>query len=551
MPVKLSDEQEAILEEGRSGNRNAVVRARAGAGKTFTIERMTSVLPERDVLVCAFNRSIAEEAQRRMPAKVTVKTLHQLGCRFLFRNWDKSRLDEDRGFRLARAALGTAPAGVVKLAARLASLAKGVCPTRHTHVIVTDLAYDFDILPDDEQADSGWTVERVVKAARDAMQAALSHDGTHDYDDMVYVPVAKSWVRPSFDAVIVDEAQDMNEAQLMLARKVCRPRGRVFIVGDDRQAIYGFRGADSGAIDRMKRELNGVELKLTITRRCPAAVVAEAAKLVPDFRAAPDAPRGEVRDVTEDEMFRLARPGECFVLSRANAPLALAAMRFLREGVPCRVQGKDIGQALASLVEKVAGTRTPTMPDFIRRLGEWLGSELAKAQALEDAGRLAVADRRRDYVSDQYETLVALSDGLATTKELVARLRSLFADSGRAAVVCSTVHKAKGLEMPDVFLLEWSFRARGEEEDNIRYVALTRAKERLFRVSQSLRREHAPTGGALAEPPEPDYEFPANIVLPPEDFDALTEKILSPPAPSPALVELLRKHRDEDDDIPF
>ena len=71
--------------------------------------------------------------------------------------------------------------------------------------------------------------------------------------------------------VVVDEAQDMTSAQLEIAVGACKRGGRVVIVGDDRQAIYGFRGADSGGLDRLKKLLKAKELGLTTTYRLPEA----------------------------------------------------------------------------------------------------------------------------------------------------------------------------------------------------------------------------------------------------------------------------------------
>jgi superfamily I DNA/RNA helicase len=71
---------------------------------------------------------------------------------------------------------------------------------------------------------------------------------------------------------------------------------------------------------------------------------------------------------------------------------------------------------------------------------------------------------------------------------LLARLDNIFAPEAHADrdfVVLSSVHKAKGLERDRVWLLEESFRRSGGEEDNIRYVAITRAKRDLRLVDRA------------------------------------------------------------------
>jgi superfamily I DNA/RNA helicase len=141
--------------------------------------------------------------------------------------------------------------------------------------------------------DEGWTVEVVADIAMKAMDYACEKDGTLDFDDMIFVPLRNGWVRAKYELVIIDEAQDMNASQLMLAMKVCKKGGRIAVVGDDRQAIYGFRGADSNSLDRLKGELVAHELGLTITYRCPKTVVAAAPGSCPTTR--PRRPRPRAR----------------------------------------------------------------------------------------------------------------------------------------------------------------------------------------------------------------------------------------------------------------
>jgi len=86
-----------------------------------------------------------------------------------------------------------------------------------------------------------------------------------DFADMIFLPLVHRWVRPWFDLVVLDEAQDWTRAMLQLVRGCCRRDGRICIVGDDRQAIYAFRGADSSSLDRLKAELKAAELGLKTT----------------------------------------------------------------------------------------------------------------------------------------------------------------------------------------------------------------------------------------------------------------------------------------------
>jgi len=371
-----------------------------------------------------------------------------------------------------------------------------MCPfTKHGQLAEIAIAHGLE--PDEEWEDEGWTLEELERAAAACMERACVKDGTIDFDDMVFLPVRNRWVRGWWDLVVVDEAQDMNAAQLLLARGACRQGGRIAVVGDDRQAIYGFRGADSGSIDRLKAELSAVEMGLTTTYRCPKSVVVLAAKLVPDYQAAPSAPEGTVRAIPEERLAAEAMPGD-FILSRKNAPLVGVCLKLLREGKRANVQGEDIGKGLIALLKKL---RAKSIPDFLARLAKWEDREEARLNA---SGKKS-AEARIELIHDQADTLRALAEGLSGPKELEARIDGLFSDAGpdARAVVCSSVHRAKGLEADRVFILEDTLIRTvpgkpppNREEANIEYVAITRARRELVWV-----RKPAPTptdGKAIA-----------------------------------------------------
>jgi len=97
---------------------------------------------------------------------------------------------------------------------------------------------------DQSQVEDGITERWLANRASKAVELAKQKSPLIDFADMIFLPVALKLIRPWFDMVVVDEAQDMTSAQLEIAVGACKRGGRVVIVGDDRQAIYGFRGAD-------------------------------------------------------------------------------------------------------------------------------------------------------------------------------------------------------------------------------------------------------------------------------------------------------------------
>lgn len=358
-----------------------MVRARAGTGKTTTIIEGINRAPEQRILLCAFNKSIASELQARIAnPNAEAKTLHALGFGIVKRNWENVQPDPERGKRLARKAAGgdKAPDAMVALVAKLATLGKEMVPYAKKPSDLYEVAEDMECVPDEDWQDDGWTMERVAKCALQAMSLATVRDGTIDFSDMLFLPLRQKWANGRYELVVVDECQDMNAAQLYLALKLVREGGRLIVVGDDRQAIYRFRGADSGSLDRIKKAMNAEELPLTITYRCPKAVVAEAQRLVPDYQAAPTAPEGVVSALPIAKLAETAKPGDA-ILSRKNAPLVRVCLSILRRGVRAKVAGKDVGAGLVALVKKL---KAKSMPEFLAKLSKWEERETARAQAL-------------------------------------------------------------------------------------------------------------------------------------------------------------------------
>jgi DNA helicase-2/ATP-dependent DNA helicase PcrA len=447
--------------------------------------------PERSILLAAFNKRIADELSARLNnPRAQAKTLHSVGFSFVRRYWPRVQLDGNRGERLAQKAIGEQAAReAIKLVAKIASLAKGVCPTATGPEAVIKTAIEYDKEPDEDLEDLGYTLQRICHAAYNAMQLARGQTEEEknlpiiDFDDMVFLPVVNKWAAPIYDAVLVDEAQDMNQSQLELALAIVR--SRMCVVGDDRQAIYRFRGASLNAIDRMKAILNAQEIGLTVTYRCGKAIVERAKRIVPDFAADESNGPGELVSATRQQMMELADPGD-FVLSRTNAPLAGACLGFLRAGKRARIEGKEIGAQLAKTVKERKAKTIEELEEKIEKWQERQLTKIAKRETLSESDARAKAD----YVNDQAETILVLAEGVATVQELLTRIDQLFNDSDengkRASIVCSTIHKAKGLEADRVFVLEDTLYPGGDkrvvEEQNLEYVAVTRAKKTLVSV---------------------------------------------------------------------
>ncbi len=483
-----SAQQQAIFARVASGQGNLVVRARAGTGKTTTLCEAVKFAPKTArVVVCAFNKRIQLELERRVSGNVEAKTLHAIGYAFIRNAWgnvsanESDAVDRDR----ARDACGhNAPDDVVQSVKKLASLLKNMAPLTYDVNEVISIAQQFDCEPSDENVEAGWDLERVARCGGKARDAALDRDaaGRISFDDMVFVAVANDLARPRYDLVVVDEAQDMNASQLLLAQRVVKKGGRVIVVGDDKQAIYGFRGADADGIDRLKAELSAEELGLTVTYRCGKKIVDVARTLVPDFSAYEGNAVGIVDSIGQDAIFEQAKVGD-FVLSRKNAPLMPLCLGFLKRGIRARIEGRDLGKMLQGIV---TGFKAKSVPNYLEKVQAWGAKATKRANKIT---KDAVRESKLDEVRDQVEVLIAIAEGAASVNDILVRCGTLFGDDTgepRGHVVLSSVHKAKGLEARRVFILADTVSTRSVEESNIYYVAVTRAIEHLTWVVKAV-----------------------------------------------------------------
>lgn len=497
-PIKKvpgSPEQEAIWKAMSEGTTHLVIEAVAGSGKTFSmIQACLRLSKTTKIAFIAFNKHIASEAQGKLQASkcfnVTASTYHSLGLRALKAAYPNTQIadykTDDIMERVPKPAT-MEPADwrhVIALTRKLVGFSK--------NYLLDETSADFESrleeIADHHTVDLNGVGKSALTYVRGALQESRRLAAQQiDFDDMIWLPVVLGLSMPEkYDLLIVDEAQDTNLCQQRLALLAC-PQGRIVIVGDRFQAIYGFRGADVTAIpsmtERLRNTARGVEVyPLTVTRRCPKSHVELAQRIVPQIRAMEDAPEGELVTVNESTALSQMRPGD-MVLCRCNAPLVNAAYALIRRGTKAVIRGRDLGKGLLDFVEKLERSAT-SIPTLIQALNLYRYEEMTRLSVLGDkaTGRLAALYDRCDCLSELCSTVSSIS-------ELKARIESLFADfesDGRPkeAVILGTVHRTKGLEAERVFVLKPELiphpAARQEwervQEMNLAYVAATRTK---------------------------------------------------------------------------
>jgi hypothetical protein len=480
LDIPWSEEQHTIFAEIRDGSGNFVIFARAGTGKTTVCKYGLMLAPERRIAYLVFLKKNQIEAQAKITdPRVEVLTMNALGYRFVRMFWPNARPDDEvEKYRVAVACGQDSPDEARAQVLKLVAFAKNCC-LWPTVAELMDLADERGIeLPDFESL--GWTVERLAACALEVLKLSKVRDseGRISYNDQVWLPVVMGWVVPLFDLIVLDEGQDTNLPGITMARKAVRTGGRMGIVGDDWQAIYGFRGAMQDGMAKMMTDLEAKRFPLTITRRCPKVVVRRAQQLVSDYRAADDAPEGAEHFIRMNLLTSSVQVGDA-ILSRLNAPLTPVCLQLLRKGIPARIEGKDIGKQLKGIATRL---NARSVPQFITKLENWAERMTNRARGSKRF------EQKAELINDQKETLMALADGVANVREISERIDNIFEDTkgeSRPAVILSSTHKAKGLEWDRVFVLDDTYRQKeGEgEEARLYYVAITRTKKEIFYVS--------------------------------------------------------------------
>jgi superfamily I DNA/RNA helicase len=465
---------------------NAVINAVAGSGKTTTLLKCIDLIPANmSVLMLAFNKSIVDELKNRIGQRrnVEVKTLHGLGLSAISA-FDAVKVDGDKytthlNERFTRGFY--APLGKLtdeELKEYRSNIKKLVDLIRVSLVRSFDgaleLAHKHEIYPLDNEL-------QIVNAA---IQWGRNNEcGVIDFTDMVYLPNRKKYSVKKYDFVLIDECQDLNAAQRGLFLQCIKPEtGRFIAVGDPQQAIYGFAGADVESFNILSTLPNTKILPLSICYRCAYGVLETIKHIVPQIQAADNAPEGVVNyDAKLDQI----KDGDA-VLCRVTAPLVELCMQYIGRNVKAFIKGRDIGANLIALIEKTGARLTAELDSKLYKDYLKLVEKIKKAKHCSQSE----AEQTNEAVTlaDKIYAISVLGSDLNYCTDLIARIQKIFSDTQKEGICLSTVHKSKGLEYDNVFILcpekfylpnamqsDWS----AEQESNLVYVAHTRAKKYL------------------------------------------------------------------------
>lgn len=484
MPSHNLTPQQHTFIDACAGTSSLALSAVAGSGKTFSLQQGAAVVPGTGAAT-SFSKSTVEELGRRMPSKFAARTHHGSGLDALKRAMPRVKIDKSSNkiYEHAKQLVDDADqpwqhtlqikslVEAAQTAGITSDSAEGAAPG-----ILPDTSDAWEMLADTYDI----TFNPFIHQAARAVLAHSTHlartTGQVTFNEMLYLPAFFPYRMTQHKTIIVDEAQDLSPIQHLLLRKSLRPGGRIIAAGDPNQAIYAFRGAMTDSYSELARTFDAAQLPLTVSFRCPRAVVHEAQRYVPHIEAAPSAPEG---DVIHHEQMSL-RDIPPIVLCRNNAPLIRLALRLMVAGISAEVAGKDIGAGLVALTKRIASGRTSDQmktADFLARLSKWAAREIERKPT------------KAPRVHDRVDALTALAAEHYTLGSMRKHLLKLYVnpeDQSRppAQIHLSTIHKSKGREWPEILFLDpqllpakWATQEwEQQQESNLAYVGVTRAQ---------------------------------------------------------------------------
>lgn len=475
---------------------NIVLMAGPGTGKSTTLKHSAPYLPKgKRIAALSFAKKDALVLQKHMPDWVVSSTTHALALRYTTQHYkgvklETSRkpwmvLDEiteriQRGLKLSSADQDTALETIASSNStinQIVSLAKNTMiePNRAGCGLICDR---YGIVTNGDS-------EIIYELAEMAFHRSLEMcKQMVDFDDVLYLCASGKVPVQNLDFVLGDEVQDWNRAQIMMIERMVAHGGRVCVVGDSRQSIYGFRGAATDAIDHIVQHFNAKTMPLSISYRLPQSHVDLLNAEFPGqtIYARDNAPQGHIDTIKEDSLINMVHPGD-LVLCRMNAPLVKPCFELIRNGVKANIAGRDIGKGLNNLITKITRREgTGSVGQFVNALVNYSDKEVAKLISAQKSSAAMT-------LQDQADTIVAISDGCRSVEEIKTNVERIFSDEAQG-VIFSSVHKAKGGEAENVFILQPENMphplAKTDEqkaqERNVKFVAMSRSKNAMYYV---------------------------------------------------------------------
>jgi len=512
-----SKQQKDIFKFILDGEKNAVISAVAGSGKTTTLLEALKLIPEdKTILFMAFNKSIAKELRERVPQRKSIKvmTVHGFGIETIRKSIKEPSIDNSKYRKILKDIIqfykgkNDDVLDVYKFNKECYRFIESMANTVKNGDIdidkfvknVVDLSnlgrlhlIDFDTKPigvndlnkladihsinnEDGESTVAWYLSKL----------GLHYQDVVDFTDMIMFPNIMNLSTDVYDYVFIDECQDLNTCQRLLMEKAIKPdTGRFIAVGDPKQAIYAFAGADYESYQKLKKIPNTIELPLSVTYRCAEPIVKWVKHLNPLIKHFSKNKTGVVHETFS---YKDIQDGD-MVLCRNTFPIVALCIKLLSEGKKSYIIGSDIGMSLILMIENCEKkTEDFTMINVFSRLYHdkdkliekvMSNHKMIKSEAMEDSQVI--------IMNEKIQAIEVLSEGISNPHDVIRKIKELFSNDKKSGICLSNMHKSKGLESERVFIihqelipskyakLQWQI----EQERNLEYVAYTRAKTTL------------------------------------------------------------------------
>lgn len=329
--------------------------------------------------------------------------------------------------------------------------------------------------------------------------------------------------------LVVDEAQDMSSEEFALVRALMsvNEEMRVIAVGDDDQNIYEFRGSDSNYMRQLLADDKSTFVEMTENYRSTQHVVAFAnafvkgihnrMKQTPILSMSKDEGTVVVTHHASHIMFqrvvsdllRQRNSGTISVLTHTNEEAVILVALLRRHGLRSKlIQSMDgfrfwnMAEVRLFLKYIERDTHTPIVTDEV-----WNEAKRKTFQAYATSSSLPYLKRCIELFEK-----INKAKYLTDFKELVFESTTEdFCDTSDADVVVSTIHKSKGCEFDDVYMLVSQPQHVTDSEMRSYYVGMTRARKRLFIYTNSTLFDRLPAD--IHQVDQTTYVFPDEVML--------------------------------------
>lgn len=469
------------------------------SGKTSTIIEASKLIPkDKCSLFAAFNKSIVEELTTKLPSYIMCSTLHSIGMNAIMSHYRTTfRLNEFKSFKFIEEVIKSKnndglPEELKRedgkdLMAYRFSMKDAINLARMTMTELNEEAlyqmccyYNIDLFRHELM-----DIATVLKRMEVYNRSFTKKHNEIDYVDMIHIPISNWKIKmPTYDYIFIDELQDLSKFMHQFIERMIGPKSRTISVGDFRQSIYSFAGADIYSFQRFEKRKNTITLPLSISYRCATNIVALAKTIYPEIEPCETNPPGEirygeVREIMENDM----------VLCRNNRPLMVLYFQLLEDGKNPIIIGKDIQEGLQALISKYLKKDTDEGVKLIYERLKALKEEL-KSNGVKNI----TEHPKYEALYDKVRTVEIIANRCETMKEVHQQIEEMFKEKENC-IKLLTIHRSKGLESRRVFYIE---RFNGKrllpspfaiqeweriQEQNLRFVMVTRAKKSLILIN--------------------------------------------------------------------